>query len=173
MTAATMEFREQSQRDVVFTPFMLRVRAAVQGELREPTVMHLASSSTESIAVAVHEWFELRTRAEHVIAEANGMLAEDAERIQLDDEYGTDELAFTISWRDRAVRLAVHADGRHAGHVQTTERGWSGHALYSADTKPANDMFLEDLAIALVSVNESTIVLDDADAQASTQEEEQ
>ena len=160
-----MEFREQSQRDVVFTEFMLKVRAAVQGELHQTTVLHLEPSAPEAIAVAVHEWFELRTRAEHVICEANSMLEADTERIELDDEYGTGDLAFTIRWRDRQVRLAVHADGLHSGHVQTTERGWSGHTPYAQDTKPAGQEFLEDLAIALISVDPSQVEVDEPAAE--------
>lgn len=158
---AVMEFREQSQRDVVFTPFMLRVRAAVEVELDEPTVLHIEPSAPEAIAVTVFEWFELRTLAEHVLCEANAMLAEDAERIQLVDEYGTDELAFTISWKDRSVRLAVHEDAGRTAHIQTTESGWTGHAQYSADTKPASDKFLEDLAVALLSSAASEVQLDE------------
>lgn len=156
-----MDFPEQSQRDVVFTPFMLRVRAAVEGELGESTVLHVEPSTPDSIAVAVDEWFMLRARAEHVIAEANAMLAEDVERIGLEDEYGTGDLAFTISWRDRSVRLSVHSDTLHTGHLQTREQGWARHSRYSADTKPADQQFLEDLAVALVSVHTSDVEYDE------------
>ena len=156
-----MDFREQSQRDVVFTPFMLRVRATVETELKERTVLHVEPSVPEAIAVTIFEWFELRTLAEHVLSEANAMLADDAERIQLVDEYGTDELAFTISWRDRSVRLAVHEDAGRTAHIQTTESGWTGHDRYSADTKPASDQFLEDLAVALLSQASSEVQVDE------------
>lgn len=166
MTVIMEEFREQSQRDVVFTPFMLRVRAAVQGELREPAVLQLEKSPTQSIAAVNHEWFELRTLAEHVLSEANAMLGQDAERIELIDEYGTGQLAFTIRWRERSLRICLKSEGLHAGHLQTTERGWTGHEEYSADSKPADELFLENLAVALLSMVPSRVVVEE-----STEEE--
>lgn len=161
MVVAVMEFREQSQRDVVFTPFMLRVRAALLGELSEAAVMHLEPSLPEPIAMAHDEWFYLRARAEHVVAEANGMMSDDAERIQLEDEYGTGELSFTMAWRDRRVKLGLHLDGLHKGHITTEEAGWDGHKAFGLDTKPTDQMYLEDLMVAMLSIQPSEVTVED------------
>lgn len=163
---AVMEFREQSQRDVVFTPFMLRVRAAVQGELTEGAVLRLEPSPTAPIAMAHDEWFYLRARAEHVVAEANGMLAEDAERIQLDDEYGTGQLSFTMHWRNRRVKLGLALEGLHKGHITTEESGWDGHEAFGLDTKPTDQAYLEDLMVAMLGIQPSEVTVD-----AGTEEE--
>ncbi|MFV0459213.1 MAG: hypothetical protein ACK5MT_10665 [Actinomycetales bacterium] len=139
---------EDSQRDVVFTPFMLRVRDAVRGD-STPAVLHFESSRPTGIAVAIDEWFGLRARAEHVICEANAMLDAQAERILLEDEFGTGHLSFTLSWRDRSLRIGVGIDSVHSGHVRTEESSWSPG---SQDVKPTDQDFLEDLAVGLVSL---------------------
>lgn len=138
----------EHQRDVVFTPFMLRVRDALVGE-SPPTTLHVEPSRPQAIAVAVNEWFELRARAEHVIAEANAMLAEGAERIELEDEFGTDHLSFVLRWRDRALRIGVDQGGdRHSGQVITEESSFG----VDRDVKPMDNDFLEDIAVALLSL---------------------
>lgn len=139
---------EESQRDVVFTPFMLRVRAAVNGE-SPPAVLNFEPSKPTTIAVAVDEWFGLRARAEHVISEANGMLAAGAERIQLHDEFGTGHLSFTLQWRDRVLRIGVGIDDPHHGRVRTEESVWE---TGGTEVKPTDQDFLEDLAVSLVGV---------------------
>ncbi|MGH8916979.1 MAG: hypothetical protein ACRD0H_01320, partial [Actinomycetes bacterium] len=84
-----------SERDVVFTPFMLRVRDAVSGAAAPAAGgLRMHESPVQTVAVAVDEWFGLRARAEHQIAEANAMLDPAAPRIELHDEYGTGQLAF-------------------------------------------------------------------------------
>jgi len=152
---------EQSQRDVVFTPFMLRVREAVGHDVVAPTVLHMEASRPTSIAVAVDEWFGLRARAEHVISEANGMLDPDAERIALDDEYGTGNLAFTLRWRERALRICVQADPAHRGHVVVDDPGWVEQRAVAGHLKPVDQQFLEDLAVSLLSVQPTTVKVDD------------
>lgn len=139
---------EDSQRDVVFTPFMLRMREAVRGG-DAPAVLHFEPSRPTGIAVAVDEWFYLRAKAEHVLCEANAMLDADAERIELEDEFGTGHLSFTMRWRDRSVRIGVGIDDLHTAHVRTEESSWSAGG---PDVKPTDEDFMEDLAVALVSL---------------------
>jgi hypothetical protein len=134
---------EGNSRDVVFTPFMLHVREA----LTNPGTgvdLQLLPSDVVGIAVAVDEWFGLRARAEHVLSEANGMLPAEMERIALEDEYGTGQLAFVIRWRGQATRLLVHSTEPHTGQLLTADRG------AAQPVKPADLGFLEDLVIEMV-----------------------
>lgn len=134
-----------SQRDVVFTPFMLRVRDAVNGTSTEPTTLRFEPSGVCSIAVAVDEWFGLRAYAEHVIAEANAMLDADTERITLQDEYGTGVLAFALGWRGRRFRLLVHADTPgHTGRLEV------GDDLDARPEKPVEQRALDDVIIDML-----------------------
>ena len=106
----------ESQRDVVFTPFMLRVRAAADGENRR-TPVPLKPAAMQRVAWAADQWFCLRCRCEQVIAEANAMLTGRAAAVDLIDEFGTRRLAFTLSWGDRSCRVWLGQTGRQ-GWVQ-------------------------------------------------------
>ncbi|MEB3022118.1 hypothetical protein [[Mycobacterium] crassicus] len=134
-----------SQRDVVFTPFMLRVRDAVNGTSPEPTKLRFEPSGTCSIAAAVDEWFGLRTYAEHMISEANAMLDADAERIELRDECGTGVLAFELSWRGRRLRLSIDIDP--PGHTARLTTGDDHHAQTE---KPSDIRALDDIIIDML-----------------------
>jgi hypothetical protein len=145
----------EGARDVVFTPFMLRVRTAVSGAGDEHLTLHYEVSSPTSIAVAVDEWFGLRARAEHVIAEANAMLDPGVERIALEDEYGTGRLAFVLRWNDRSYRMLVHEDPA----VRRARVEVEGSAVQET-LKPVDQAFLEDLAVSLVSPSAAAVVVD-------------
>jgi hypothetical protein len=136
-----------SERDVVFTPFMLRVRDTVSGTAAGAGGLRLEASPVETIAFAVDEWFGLRARAEHVIAEANAMLDEAAPRIELDDEHGTGQLAFVLRWGNRWARVLVAAEPspEHAARVELHQPGGA------AGVKPADLSVLEDLIIDLLA----------------------
>jgi hypothetical protein len=145
----------EGAREVVFTPFMLRVRNAVSGVADEHPTLHFEVSSPTSIAMAVDEWFGLRARAEHVIAEANAMLDPAVERIALEDEYGTGRLAFVLRWNNRSYRMLVHEDPA-VRRAQVEVEGSTGE-----DTvKPVDQAFLEDLAVSLVSPSTAEVVVD-------------
>lgn len=158
-----------SQRDVVFTPFMLRMRDALTGDGGH-SVLHFEPSRPTSVAFAIDEWFGLRARAEHVIAEANAMLHDSAERIELEDEFGTGHLGFSVRWRDREVRIGVSMDAPHRAHVTSDEPGWVDHDDPDGDVKPTDQDFLEDLAVSLVSL--AAPELDVVDLQARDDREE-
>lgn len=134
-----------SQRDVAFTPFMLRVREAAAGSQAESTELRFEPSSTCSIAVAVAEWFELRAYAEHMIAEANAMLGADAERIALRDEYGTGVLAFELSCEGQNFRLFVDADApHHIARIKVGDERWA------RPEKPVERTVLDDLVVNML-----------------------
>jgi hypothetical protein len=134
----------QSQRDVVFTPFMLRVRATLDGENRR-TPVRLRPSATQRLAWAADQWFYLRCRCEQVIAEANAMLSGRAALLDLTDEAGTGRLAFTLCWRDRSSCVWLGETGRQ-GWVQL-ERSYQP-ALQPEE--PVDPSALEDLVIELL-----------------------
>ncbi|MDI3313832.1 MAG: hypothetical protein QJR12_05955 [Mycobacterium sp.] len=137
---------DDSQRDVVFTPFMLRVRDALSGTSAAPGTLQFEPSGTCSIAVAVDEWMELRAYAEQMIAEANAMLDADTERITLRDEYGTGVLAFELSWRGHRFRLLVHRDP--LGHTARLE---VGDDLHAQPEKPAGRKALDDVIVDMLT----------------------
>jgi hypothetical protein len=144
-----------SERDVVFTPFMLRVRETVTGASDEYVTLHFEASRPIRIAVAVDEWFSLRARAEQVIAEANAMLDQGADRIQLEDEFGTGQLAFVLRWRKRSCRVLVYEDRvAHLARVEVQDSTRHG-AL-----KPVNQTFLEDLTVSLLSPHPAGFIVD-------------
>jgi len=144
MTKAMRTMRTESQRDVVFTPFMLRVRAVLDGEDRR-SPLPLREAGMQRVAWATDEWFYLRCRSEQVIAEANAMLAGRTVPLDLTDEAGTGQLAFTLSWRDRSSRVSLGRAGRQAW-VQL-ERSYAPSRTPEA---PAGPAALEDLIIELL-----------------------
>jgi hypothetical protein len=102
----------QSEWDVVYPPFMLRVRAAVGGA--GGGAPRLRPSSLRGIAAATDEWFALRCRCEQVVAEANAMLTAATAPLDLDDEFGTGQLAFVVRCGDRSARVSLTRTGRQA-----------------------------------------------------------
>lgn len=149
-----------SNHDVLLTPFMVRVREATTGGDSSATLV-FRKSRPELIAVAIDEWFYLRTGAEHVISEANSMLHE-SDKITLEDEYGTGQLSFTLRWRDRSIRVAVDRGGLHSGQVITESSAFRPEQAGSAvGLHPANEAFLEELAVSLVAINRPDIQLEE------------
>lgn len=144
----------ESVHDVVLTPFMVRVREATTGGDSTATLV-FRRSRPEKIAVALWEWFGLRIKAEHVIAEANSMLTAGADPIILEDECGTGHLSFTLRWRDRSVTVGVDQDDMHSGQIvaESDQFGPGGNA----EILPNNEDFLEELAISLVAITPPTI----------------
>lgn len=134
-----------SQRDVVFTPFMLRVGEVVEGSPPAPTELRMEPSNVRSIACAVDEWVELRTYAEQMVAEANAMLAPETERITLWDEFGEDVLAFQLGWREQGFRMFVNTDASgHYGQVEV------GAGLQARAEKPVERTVLDDLIVNML-----------------------
>ncbi|MGD9530885.1 hypothetical protein [Pseudonocardia sp.] len=135
---------ELSQRDVVFTPFMLRVRAA--GEVGREERPRVRPSTLHPIAEATDEWFYLRCRAEQVIAEANAMLPDGP--LHLQDEYGTGQLAFVLRCRDRSARIWLS---------QVDRKGWveldRSYQHSSSPVAPADEATIEDLVVELLEQN--------------------
>lgn len=136
-----------SERDVVFTPFMLRVRATLDPEPPSVPEPALEASRLRSIAQAVDDWVGLRTRAEQLVAEANAMLGGRVPPVDLDDEVGTGRLAFTLHWRHRGWRVLLHPSDRGAW-IELEPDGEPA----DRPTEPASREALEDLVVAMLTV---------------------
>jgi hypothetical protein len=141
---------EQSQRDVVFTPLMLRVREAVRGAATTGSAA-VQVSSLHGIAQANDEWVALRCRAEQVVAEANAMLtASTGPRFELVDEFGMGPdgqavLAFVVGYGDRTFRLWLTQSGRQAW-IELL-RSWVDTA---EPLEPVDQAALEDLLVEIL-----------------------
>ncbi|WP_432557898.1 hypothetical protein [Granulicoccus sp. GXG6511] len=146
-----------SPHDVVLTPFMVRVREATTGGDATSTLV-FKRSRPEQIAVATWEWFGLRTRAEHVISEANSMLDPAGDHITLEDEYGTGHLSFTLRWRDRSVRVSIDQEDRHTGLIVAESPEFD---QMGGEVLPENEAFMEELAISLIGIDRPEIQLNE------------
>jgi hypothetical protein len=131
------------QRDVVFTPFMLRIRDVVEGADRTAR-LRVRLAALRSVARATDDWFSLRARSEQVIAEANAMLAGRAAPVDLQDEYGTGQLGFALSHGDRSARITVGRAGRQAW-VELQRP----YAASAKPVEPEDGGVLEDLVVEL------------------------
>jgi hypothetical protein len=133
-----------SERDVVFTPFMLRVRATLDGE-DTWAPPGLEPSRPRSRARAVDDWFSLRARSEQVVAEANAMLAGRSALVDLEDEVGTNELAFVLRFGSRWARLSLGMSGREGWVELRRPENPPG-----ARVEPVGLPVLEDLIVELL-----------------------
>jgi hypothetical protein len=143
------EPRELSQRDVVFTPLMLRVRDVLDGTDRSAS-LRLRVSPINPIADATDEWFYLRARSEQVIAEANAMIGDRTAHVDLEDEYGSGQLGFVLRRGSRSVRICMGQTGRR-GWVEL-QRPSAAATSVSGDVpvEPEDQDVLEDLVVQLL-----------------------
>ena len=138
--------RELSQRDVVFTPLMLRVRDVLDGADRSAP-LRLRLSPMHPIAEATDEWFYLRARSEQVIAEANAMAVGRAAPVDLEDEFGTGQLGFVLRRGSRSVRICMGQTGREAWvELQRPSTAADEHPV-----EPEDQDVLEDLVVELLA----------------------
>lgn len=129
-------------REVVFTPFMLRVRAALRAI--DPQGVRLRLSTPRPFAEATDEWFYLRCKSEQMIAEANCMLPEPV--LDLADEYGTGELAFVVRCGNRSSRISMGQDARTAW--VDLERSYQPR---TGTVEPEDPATVEDLVVELLA----------------------
>jgi hypothetical protein len=152
MSMIDTEVIEISQRDVVFTPLMLRVREVVRGAGEPGASASVRVSVLHPIAEANDEWVYLRCRGEQVIAEANSMIRDPAlPRFELADEFGMDsegaaQLAFVVSYGSRSFRLWLAQSDRRAWIE--LERSWVQNTQQLEPTDPA---VLEDLLVGILA----------------------
>jgi hypothetical protein len=111
------------------TPFMTRVAEAVDGEadVERP---HLRPSVAKSVPVGADEQMVLRALAEQLVSEANAVLYDNPQHIELTDRLIDGQIGFTMSFgaRTAVVRTAFdhHAavgelegfGGRNGDHLE-------------------------------------------------------
>ena len=115
------------------TPFMMRVSEV----LDLPTDVDLPdirSSRSQPAAIGAEDHVECRSLAEQLVCEANVVLSSAGRpRMELTDEAGPKELAFTISFEDRQARIVTNF-----GHAAAV-----GH-LYGVGTRRLGNVELAD-----------------------------
>ena len=95
------------------TPFMFAVQALLDGEDAAPRP-DTEPSQSRTVAVATDTQVIVRSLAEQLVSEANGILRDHGTAISLVDDSGPGELAFTLRYDDRSARVQTVLSGRTA-----------------------------------------------------------
>lgn len=94
------------------TPFMLSVQTLLDGAPAPAAVVE--SSVPMPIPVATDVQVIVRSLAEQLVSEANAILRPYGDVIELEDQVGPGELAFTMTFRDRTARVQTVMSGHSA-----------------------------------------------------------
>lgn len=94
------------------TPFMLRVRAALDGHSDGPPDTEPSSDTALAAAADVH--VHVRSLVEQLVAEANSVLRDQAPAITLVDVPDPDALVFSVTCGERSARVETVVNGRVA-----------------------------------------------------------
>ena len=92
------------------TPFMVRVAELVGAptdESEEPLAYRTRPSSAMPVNVGADRHVAVRALAEQLLCEANAVLADSDDHLALYDEVGDGELAFSVTYRNHAVRIST------------------------------------------------------------------
>ena len=115
------------------TPFMIRV-SEVLDLPTDADLPDIQPSRPQPAAVGAEDHVECRSLAEQLVCEANVVLSSAGrERMELVDEAGPKELAFTVSFEDRQARIVTNF-----GHAAAV-----GH-LYGVGTRELGNVELAD-----------------------------
>lgn len=131
------------------TPFMCRVAELV--DTREHPRPATVPSMPKAWGVGVDDQALLRSLAEQLVCEANAVLAETGERIDLEDDLGEELLGFTLRYRGRSAHIATRRVG---GAAWAQFDGWGSRCSETVELDGPEA--LED-AIVLLVVGESTV----------------
>jgi len=99
------------------TTFMHRVAELVDAdtsELPEPLVYRTRPSIGTAVNEGADRHVAVRSLAEQLLCEANAVLTEPHDHLTLTDEVGEHELAFSVNYRGRALRVSTRFDGKVA-----------------------------------------------------------
>lgn len=103
------------------TPFMMRIAELVGAEVdevEEPLTYRTRLSSAVTASVGADQHVAIRALAEQLLCEANAVLADSDDQLGLFDEVADGELAFSITFRNRAVRVSTKfEDGKAYGRL--------------------------------------------------------
>ncbi|MBB2891949.1 hypothetical protein [Flexivirga oryzae] len=129
------------------TEFMTRVAA----ELATPThdiALHVRAVESRSTGHGADRLVELRSLGEQLVCEANAVLAESGRSIDLVDETGSNQLAFTLRLGQCWARIVTSFDkGVSWGHLVTPDS-------VGPDYELADETALGDLILSLVTAGE-------------------
>ncbi|MGH3635589.1 MAG: hypothetical protein ACRDTS_16190 [Mycobacterium sp.] len=110
------------------------------------TAPAVSASTPKPWGVGVDAQVGMRSQAEQLVCEANAVLAGTGQRITLDDEVGTEALAFTLRFDDRVARIATRRVGEAA---QARFDGWGSRCSEAVEL--ADIGALEDVIALLVA----------------------
>lgn len=104
------------------TPFMVRVAELVGAQVDEPSVEPVRYRTRPSAGMPVNVGADrhvaVRSLCEQLLCEANAVLADSDDHLGLFDEVADGELAFSVTYRNRAVRVSTtFADGVAYGRL--------------------------------------------------------
>jgi hypothetical protein len=103
------------------TPFMARVAELIGADPdapSEPPRYRTALSARVAVNQGADRHIAVRALAEQLLCEANAVLADCEDHLALSDEAGAGELAFSVYYRNRAVRFSTRfADGTAFGQL--------------------------------------------------------
>lgn len=103
------------------TPFMARVAELIgagPAGRPEPVSYRTRPSAWTAANAGADRHIALRALAEQLMCEANAVLADYDDHMTLSDETGGTELAFSVFYRNRAVRMSTRfADGAAFGQL--------------------------------------------------------
>lgn len=103
------------------TPFMMRVAELIGADVDEPDEplryrTRLSAGVPANVGADRH--VAIRSLAEQLLCEANAVLTDSEDHLTLFDEVADGELAFSVSYRNRAVRISTRfADGIAYGRL--------------------------------------------------------
>lgn len=92
------------------TPFMVRVAEIVGAEVDEPSEpmrYRTRLSTGVPVGVGADRHVAIRSLCEQLLCEANAVLDDSDDRMGLFDEVAAGELAFSVTYRNRAVRVST------------------------------------------------------------------
>lgn len=97
------------------TFFMHRLSEALAGEGQTQLPMPaMRPSAPEAFIVGSDRHVALRSYVEQLVSEANAVIVDPFSHLNLYDEVGGDELAFSITCNSHAARVATRFKGGHA-----------------------------------------------------------
>lgn len=129
------------------TEFMTRVAAELAAPAHDRP-LHVCAVERRSIGHGADRLVEFRSLGEQLVCEANAVLVESGRSIELVDEAGSNQLAFTLRLGPCWARIVTSFEkGVSWGHLVTPES-------VGPDYELADETALEDLILSLVTAGE-------------------
>lgn len=135
------------------TEFMIRVADALEDPSTAQPAPEVRTSVPRTVGHGAHEMVELRSLAEQLVCEANAVLAPVGREILLEDETGSEHLAFVLRTGKTWARIVTCFEDRQSfGQLVTSRYVGPRYELVGPEALP-------DLIVALVTASEHPFVL--------------